>query len=99
MTRSRFSGAALRRAQDVPPLSVTSRRHARGCNKCTHPGGLGSGAVSVLAFWPGTRRTMMDVFFWMSSLSSFHSVTVPHARAPAQASADTRRKCADTRTT
>ena len=54
------------------------------CAMPAHPGSAGSGAVSVLGFWPGTRRTMMEVFFWMSSLSSFHSA-VPCQKRTAQA--------------
>ena len=67
ITRSRFSGTALHGCCSVRRLRATERYEA------AHPGNAGSGAVSVLGFWPGTRRTMMEVFFWMSSLSSFHS--------------------------
>ena len=52
--------------------------------EAAYPGSAGSGAVSVLGFWPGTRRTMMEVFFWMSSLSSFHSAA-PCRKRTAQA--------------
>ena len=40
---------------------------------CPHPAGFSAGAVKGFARPPGTRRTMMLVFFWISSLSSVHS--------------------------
>ena len=78
MTRSRFAGTALRRAR----RGVSGALSIPQAASRAHPGAAGSGAVSVLGFWPGTRRTMMDVFFCTSSASSFHSVRARVRAAP-----------------